>query len=1138
MPQSSIRSPVAALEVASLSPHVRRMVELIEQRFAEHLCLEAMAQAIGRQAAYLGRLFQQQTGFTTRDYVARCRLNRAAGLIRQGDKVEAVALEVGYRSKKNFYRQFRHRFGMTPTEYRRRASQRQPVTLPDGPSLDAFMFRPIGPAVAGSTISAIAVAEGRPSTFYVAGALGGLWKTVNNGTTWQPIFGSESSTAIGALALAPSDPSVIWVGTGDADSVPLSWGDGVYRSTDAGQTWTHTRLRDARHVGRIVVHAQDPRIAYVASSGSRSKPGDARGLSKTSDGGETWSSVLVLGEDDGVTDLAAFPSAPDRLIAAVTRRRRSPASSKGHAAASGLYVTDDGGATWTKLGVGLPTSDIYGASLDICRRRPHVIYASLRGVDGGIFRSDDASQSWQRMSAPDPRAVCGSVHVDPDDPLRIYLLGEHFRISDDGGQTFRSDISRTGGSAHRVLWIDPADPHHLIDGGDDGVRVSYDRAHTWQSYRNLPIAQVCQVAVDLQRPYHVYAGLQKSGAWCGPSATRHAAGIANGEWVRIPGGGLVALPDPSDANTLYTQTRDRRLIRHDVRTAEQKMVSPALSDDSSLRAPATASAPLVISSFDSSTLYVGLDRVFKSTDRGVSWNPVGPDLTQVDPARRRRRSFGDDDTPCSNEPPPLITTLAESAKTPALLYVGTDDGRVFACWNQGRTWQDVSDRIDRAPQHAPINRLATACHEGETAYLAFDARCNDDFAPYLYMTTDAGHSWTSIASDLPAGPVHAICEDPRNQNLLYVGTETGLYVSFNRGARWMPLRNNLPVVQVSDIVVHPRDNDLLLATRGRGIWILDDATPLQQWGDGTLATDYLFAVRSGIQWLRDGDADWLGDAAYAAPNPPAGTFITYHLKEAVSGALKLVIRDTRGAVVRELEGPRDRGAHRVIWDLRLPPPHHLQASEDGAASSARARVGAFVLPGDYEVTLVAGGTVCGTRLARVEPDPGVTLSDAARELQQRALIELTAMQDAVAGAAAALHTVITHLQAAYSRLERSLVLPPSVLHAMAALARRTNALCKVVGAQAFAHDDASSVIPVTLRMRVNDLKSEIAGTSSAPTPLQTQALARLQTELSQLVGQANAILTHQLPAINRQLEHHGASPLRLATKGRLPPAAC
>jgi AraC-like DNA-binding protein/photosystem II stability/assembly factor-like uncharacterized protein len=1058
------------------------MVTLIEERWSEPLSLHRLAPSLGRQEAYLGRLFRQEMGVTMREYLARVRLERAAGLIRQGEKVEAVAIEVGYRSKKNFYRQFVRRFGTTPAVYRQEASPAADAPPWNEEALASLTFRLVGPAAAGGRITGIAPVERRPSTFYVAAGIGGVWKTTNNGTTWEPVFDHEQGAAVGALAIAPSDPGVLWIGTGDDAGPRRSRGDGVFKSVDGGRTWMRAGLACAHHIHRIVIDPKDPETAYAATAGGSS---GLRGLYKTMDGGRTWACVFPAAGEAGVTDVVLDPHDWKRLVVA----------------AGGLYITNDGAVTWRKLSAGLPSSGVGRVGLDACRRDPSIICAVIEHAVGGTFRSDDGGERWRRIGGRAPGDGFKGIRLDPDDPQRVYLLGDRLEISNDGGATFRGDLSEGVGSGHRALWVNPADPQHLIDGNDGGVWVSYDRGATWQAYENLPLGRFCQVGVDLCKPYNIYGALEESGAWGGPSATRHEYGITNDDWFMIPGSGRFAVLDPSDANTVYTLAPDRQLVRCDRRTGDYKIIRPDIDDVGTRTLSEGVGTPIVICSSDPSTLYVAVTRVLKSTDRGASWTPISPDLRGA------------------------ITALAESPRAPGLLYAGTDDGAVFVCRNGTPGWDDVSGRLPGSATRRGVNRIAASHQESDTAYVALDRDRDDDCSPRALMTRDAGRSWKSIGSNLPRGPVHVLRDDPRNANLLYAGTDVGLFVSIDRGGRWIPLKNNLPTVPISDLIVHPRETDLVLATRGRGLWILDDVTPLQELTEDVLASPaHLFRVRPGVQLILNGRGGRRGDAVFAAPNPPPGTLITYYLKEASVAGVKLLIKDATGALVRELEGNRTAGIHRVAWDLRLAPPRDLRASPP-SGSPDPAWLGAFVRPGDYDVALVVNGRFSGTRPVRVEADPFVDLSDAARDLQRRAVTELTEMQNAIGAAAASLEPLGSQMDAVRDRLGRSAIVPAGIRQAAAALAGKVSTLRGRIGSGPQDQETETSAYA-----GVHGLKAEIVGSTSVPTPLQHHRLQQVRAEVVRCVAELEAVMTADLPTLNRLLDRSGMSPIRVARR--------
>jgi photosystem II stability/assembly factor-like uncharacterized protein len=843
---------------------------------------------------------------------------------------------------------------------------------PESRLLDAFTARPLGPANMGGRVVDVAVVEGRPTTLYVATASGGLWKTVNNGITWTPTFDQQSTVSIGDVAVAPSNPDIVWVGTGEANPRnSVSWGDGLYKSTDGGKTWTHLDdLRDTHHIGRILIHPKDPDTVYVAAMGHFWGPNRQRGLYKTTDGGKTWRLSKFLNEDTGFIDLAMDPGDPETLYAAAYAVRRDGFSggnpAKQYGPDSGLYKTTDGGKTWDKLTKGLPDGPLGRCGLDIYRKDPHILYAVIQTEktrmvraeelgqagktsdkveDGGVFRSDDKGKSWTKLNDLCPRPFYfGQIRVDPADDKRVYVLGVSLHLSTDGGKTFRSGAAAGVHADHHALWIDPADPAHLVIGCDGGLSFSYDRGANWQHVVNLPIGQFYGAAVDFRKPYRVYGGLQDNGTWGGPSATRSPDGVSAADWFRILGGdGFQCQVDPTDPDTVYAESQYGGLTRVNVRSGDSRDIKPTSAKD----APAYRfnwSSPILISPHNPRTLYYGGDHLFRSLNRGEQWEEISPDLTHGKPGPAA--DFGH-----------TLTTIAESPLKPGLVYVGSDDGKVQVTRNGGVSWTDVSDRIPGVASERWVTRLECSRFAEGTAYLALDRHRNDDLAPYLFVTTDYGASWKSLAGTLPAeGPVYVIREDPRNRNLLFAGTEFALFASFDRGATWHRFRAGLPTVAIHDLVVHPRDRELVIATHGRGLWVLDVA-PLEELTNKVLASAaHLFEVKPATAFQPRGDRGLTTAGVFAAPNPAFGAAIHYYFKERPTHPVRLIIADALGNPVAVLNGTEEAGLHRVVWNLR----------SSVAGSPADVRV--LVAPGDYAVRLEVGEKVVNTRKVRVEAE--------------------------------------------------------------------------------------------------------------------------------------------------------------------------
>ncbi len=901
-----------------------------------------------------------------------------------------------------------------------RAAQLPPVNPASNPLFRGLRWREIGPITMGGRVDEIAVVESDPRVFYVGFATGGLWKTVNAGTTFHPVFDSYGTSSIGSVAVSQSNPELVWVGTGEANNrQSSSFGDGVYRSTDGGETFTHVGLRETESIHRVILHPTDPDIVYVAAVGHLFEPNRERGVFRTTDGGRTWEHVLFVDEDTGATDLVMHPEDPDVLFAATYQRRRTRWGFNGGGPGSGIWRSDDGGDSWTRLeGNGLPEGTMGRIGLDIARSNPNVIYALIevaadRAEAGemdpdpektGLWRSTDGGRTWAFRSNHNNRPMYYSlIRVDPNDAEVVYTGGSSFSRSEDGGVTFDAVPGASFVHVdHHSAWIDPANSDHIIIGSFD---ESWDRGETFESFRTMSVAQFYQVSVDTRRPYHVCGGLQDNGSWCGPSAVRGLF-IPDDAWYRVGGGdGTYSAVDPTDPDIVYSASQFGNMRRSDLGQGEIMGMAaervdatylggtpirptPPGEDDPTTNVVPTPEAgeiyrwnwstPFMLSPHNPNTLYTGGNRLFKSVDRGETWT-TGPDLTRdLDPDQLEIMGVPGARPPCGDvrgEPCILskndgvsfygtITTLDESPLTPGVLWVGTDDGNVQVSQDDNRTWTEVSANVRGDGADCWVSRVEASHFDPATAYVAFDCHRSGDLRPHLYVTRDFGTSWTAIDGGLPEfGNINVVQQDPRNRDLLYVGTEFGFFVSLDEGRSWSELMTGLPTVRVDDVVVHPRDGDLVLGTHGRGALVLDDVTHLQQLTSEVLESEaHLFQPREAVLWRVDGTLarGSNGVKHFYGRNPEPGTALSYYLRDAGPEAAVLTITDVvTGEVFRRMEGPAEAGLNRVQWDLRGDAPEVAPGERPGAPPMA--------VPGVYRITLQLGD-VDLTRTVRVLED--------------------------------------------------------------------------------------------------------------------------------------------------------------------------
>jgi len=1065
------------------------------------------------------------------------------------------------------------------------AAEKPPAPKPAPAAVDynavfkGLKFREIGPAVMGGRIDDFAVVESNPDIIYAGTASGGVFKTTNGGITWDPVFDDQPNSTIGDVTVDPSDPSIVWVGTGEANNrQSSSWGNGVYKSTDAGKTWKHVGLDGSMHIGRIVVSPADPNIVYVAAGGSLWGASKERGVYKTTDGGKTWSNVLFVNEDTGATDIAMDPNSPGTLIAAMYQRRRTVFGYNGSGPGSGMYKTTDGGATWKKLEKGLPwdpdakkpavadkdkepapeaVKEIGRIGVNFYRRNSNVVYALIEHANGGIFRSDDQGETWTRASETNPRGgYYSQVVIDPNNDQRLWVHGANMYFSEDGGKTFKTNLVQRIHGDYHAMWIDPRDSNHMIAGSDGGIHISRDRGKTWDFINTMAIGQFYEIGLDMQKPYHICGGLQDNNVWCGPSATFDTRGIANSDWYTVGGGdGFYAQIDPADPNTVYAESQDGNLLRRNLKTHESRSIRPPAAEGERLRFQ--WNSPLVVSTYDNKTLYYGGNYLFKSTDRGDSWTRLGGDLTnnqdrdklpimgRVPDKITMSRHDGVQAWPC-------ITTISESTLNRDLLYAGTDDGNLQVTRDGGKSWKNVSPK-----KGVYVSRVIASRFNEGTAYATFDGHRSNDFAVYVFMTTDYGETWKPIRTGLTddAGTVHVIREHFRNPKLLFLGTERGLYISNDQGGHWTRLKLNLPTVPVDDIAIHPRENDLVLATHGRSIWILDDLGPLEQMTDAIPSEElHVFDTRAATEWRVVNRSGFTGHKAFFGPNPPNGALITYSLKSKPpeKEKVKITVSNKEGKIIRDVDGTGDVGVNRVTWDLRSrsvnEAPRDAEAGggtteaagEQGGEGGGGGGFGGFqgslrVEPGEYTVKVTVGKTEQSTKVA-VTDDPRIEISAEDRAARRQALNQLSTM--ATSGATA--RRSITGLRTALKDYKKT-KLPETIQKALDDLTKKVDETCLKLGTPVQCGQPSPGLgwagppivyTPPPVTQRITQLLGGIENYAAAPTAWQLDQIKVLQGLLTESVATAQAVTKTDLDALNKMMREANVPYIAVTAGGR------
>ena len=1017
--------------------------------------------------------------------------------------------------------------------------------------LQNVKIRNLGPSVGGGRVSCVAGVPGDRRVYYVGAAGGGVFKTVDGGLSWKAIFTKEATASIGAIALAPSNPSIVWVGTGEAnirnDALP---GRGVYVSGDAGQSWKRAGLEHAGQISNIVIDPANPDVVWVSVFGHEWGPNPDRGIFRTTDGGATWKKVLYVDDKTGAIDLVMEPGNSRVLYAALWEARRYPWELVSGGGGSGIYRSTDGGDTWKKLTKGLPEGPLGRIAIAAAPSDPRHVYALIEAKKGMLWDSTDRGDEWKKVSEShllDVRPFYFSrLFVSPEDERRVYFLSFDLVESDDGGKTARP-IDRGVHVDHHALWIDPSDPSRMVQGNDGGAYVSEDRGKTWRYWNNIPIEQFYMVAADSATPYHLCGGLQDNNAWCGPSDSLSRSGIVGADWFVTTGGdGEYAVPAPSDPTIVYSDSQNGSISRLDTKTHVSRFVRPYLLGvedvpPGELRYRFNWTSPIAVSASDANEVYLGGNVVFRSKDGGEHWDVLSPDLTRNDKSKQVA-SGGPINLDLSGaETYDTLLSITIADRDPATIWTGSDDGLVHVTRDGGKTWTNVTPK--GAPAWARVYQVGVSPFDAGTAYAPFDAHELDDDRPYAFKTTDSGRTWTSISAGLPPDdPVYVVREDPNKRGFLAAGTGAGVYVSRDGGARWEKLRADFPTVAVFDVkfVRH----DLVVATHGRGLFVFDDIAPLEEATPEIEAADFhLFDPAPGVLyhlWNRGGFSRDLG----AAPNPPSGVRVDYSLKSEIEHGdekeepgpgrkktpVKIVVTDARGRAVATRYGESKAGLNRYVWDMRYDGETPVSFQKRPPANEFfTPGEGPRVLPGEYRVAVTVRGKT-ETKSATVAPDPRIPARpDAAREGLRAALEarnELTAMNEALNR----VHDLRGELKKA-ERLGRDeeAAEKPARFPKTAAAAKSLEAKLAAWQDSVYNSERQYDVGPDSIHFhsKLHDSYVGLARTlnftsDSGPTAAAREEMGRLRGELDARLAEFNRIVAEDVPGYDRTAAAEGA----------------
>ena len=996
-------------------------------------------------------------------------------------------------------------------------------------AMENLSWRSIGPANMGGRVADVEGVPGNPNIVYVATGSGGIFKTTNGGTDWTPIFDRQNTISVGDIALEPGNPDVIWVGTGESNvRNSVSFGDGVYKSTDGGKNWNHLGLENTNTISKIVINPKNPDIAYVAAVGKIWGSNEERGVFMTTDGGKTWTKTLYIDRFHGASDLVIDEQNPNILYAGMWRFERKPWTFTSGDEQGGVYRSIDGGRSWKKIEKGLPKM-IGRIGLAIAASNPNVVYAILESKEGTLYRSDDKGENFRLVHKGQEIVGRGfyytRVRVDPTDENKVYAVASPLFMSLDGGRNF-ARISPNTHIDYHALWIDPENPKRIWQGQDGGVAVTTD-GKNWEYKNNFASGQYYQVFADNVAPfYNLVGGLQDNGTWVGPSRTREPAGILNDDWRMISfGDGFYGISYADNPELFLTESQGGSVVRTNMRNREQQTVVPyfgigGAAENDKYRF--NWNAPLILSPNDKNTVYLGGSVVFKSNDFGKTWTAISPDLTKNNRERLKDAGGPIFTENTSAEAFATIISLAESPLQANMVWAGTDDGNLQMTTDGGKTWTNIVKNLPNVSDDSSISHVELSRQNVNTAYIAVDRHKFDDYKPYVFKTTDGGKNFTTITGDLPENAyVHVVTEDPKNPNLLYAGTELGLYGSYNGGKNWLELNmKNFPRVAVRDILVHPRDNDIVLATHGRSLWIFDDAAPIQQLNENILQNDtYLFNVRPAYRFTTRFTRYGIGDEPFQGANPPSGAIITYYLKDKPDAKtrLKFEVFDESGKKISEIGNlPKEKGLNRATWNLSYEGAEMRKSpTEEQMERFGGSPRGPQAMPGIYTVKLLVGDKVVQETKAEVRVDPTVSVTTAELKSQFDLAVKLRDMLSTLNKGLRTLDSAKQQAEqierVAKDRLE---VVPKDLSAALDDYKKRID---KITGDLIVGEEDDIRA-SAKLTDQIGSLYYTVSGGNSAPTAAMREQFNLLNGLLPAKIGDINRFIGEDTTKLNQTLQ--------------------